>query len=117
LVLSPRFIHTLIQSCIFLDSAARFVFQAQLQWPTGLSLSPLDGSLHFIDDRLVLKLTDDLKVKVVAGTPLHCHMTTGSSNSDHSQHSKQHSGGNNSENSSGGDSSAVKVQAASILSQ
>ncbi|KAJ9586714.1 hypothetical protein L9F63_019697, partial [Diploptera punctata] len=48
--------------------------QAQLQWPTGLSLSPLDGSLHFIDDRLVLKLTDDLKVKVVAGTPLHCHM-------------------------------------------
>ncbi|XP_063223573.1 teneurin-a [Bacillus rossius redtenbacheri] len=47
--------------------------QAQLQWPTGLSLSPLDGSLHFVDDRLVLKLTDDLKVKVVAGTPLHCH--------------------------------------------
>ncbi|XP_063988492.1 teneurin-a isoform X1 [Diachasmimorpha longicaudata] len=45
---------------------------AQLQWPTGLSLSPLDGSLHFIDDRLVLKLTSDLKVRVVAGTPLHC---------------------------------------------
>ena len=47
--------------------------KAQLQWPTGLSLSPLDGSLHMIDDRLVLKLTADLKVKVVAGTPLHCH--------------------------------------------
>ncbi|KAL7300753.1 hypothetical protein TKK_0006730 [Trichogramma kaykai] len=46
--------------------------QAQLQWPTGLSLSPLDNSLHFIDDRLVLKLTADLKVRVVAGTPLHC---------------------------------------------
>ncbi|XP_023248034.1 teneurin-a [Copidosoma floridanum] len=46
--------------------------QAQLQWPTGLSLSPIDGSLHFIDDRLVLKLTRDLKVRVVAGTPLHC---------------------------------------------
>ncbi|EFN60940.1 Teneurin-3 [Camponotus floridanus] len=46
--------------------------QAQLQWPTGLTLSPLDGSLHFIDDRLVLKLTSDLKVRVVAGTPLHC---------------------------------------------
>ncbi|XP_012287191.1 teneurin-a isoform X2 [Orussus abietinus] len=45
---------------------------AQLQWPTGLALSPLDGSLHFIDDRLVLKLTSDLKVRVVAGTPLHC---------------------------------------------
>ena len=24
--------------------------QAQLQWPTGLTLSPLDGSLHFIDE-------------------------------------------------------------------
>ncbi|XP_059486301.1 teneurin-a isoform X2 [Neocloeon triangulifer] len=46
--------------------------QAQLQWPTGLALSPLDGSLYFIDDHLVLRLTDDLKVKVVAGTPLHC---------------------------------------------
>lgn len=46
--------------------------QAQLQWPTGLSLSPLDGSLHFIDDRLVLKLTADMKIKVVVGTPLHC---------------------------------------------
>nr|XP_018915751.1 PREDICTED: teneurin-a isoform X2 [Bemisia tabaci] len=46
--------------------------EAQLQWPTGLALSPLDGSLHFIDDRLVLKLTADLKVKVVAGIPLHC---------------------------------------------
>jgi teneurin len=38
--------------------------QAQLQWPTGLALSPLDGSLYFIDDHLVLRLTDDLKVKV-----------------------------------------------------
>ncbi|XP_011500847.1 PREDICTED: teneurin-a isoform X2 [Ceratosolen solmsi marchali] len=52
--------------------------QAQLQWPTGLSLSPLDGSLHFIDDRLVLKLTSDLKVRVVAGTPLHCASGIGS---------------------------------------
>ncbi|XP_046395629.1 teneurin-a isoform X3 [Ischnura elegans] len=46
--------------------------QAQLQWPTALALSPLDGSLHFVDDRLVLKLTGDMKVVVVAGTPLHC---------------------------------------------
>lgn len=46
--------------------------QIQLQWPTGLALNPLDGSLHFIDDRLVLKLTADMKIKVVAGSPLHC---------------------------------------------
>lgn len=55
--------------------------QGQLQWPTGLSLSPLDGSLHFIDDRLVLKLTADMKIKVVAGTPLHCHREDNSTNS------------------------------------
>jgi hypothetical protein len=55
-----------------LSSLSMFLLQAQLQWPTGLALSPLDGSLYFIDDHLVLKLTDDLKVKVVAGTPLHC---------------------------------------------
>jgi hypothetical protein len=85
------------------------VLQAQLQWPTGLSLSPLDGTLHFVDDRLVLKLTDDLKVKVVAGTPLHCHVTTGSSGSDHSQHSKQRTGSSNSDNISGGDASTAKV--------
>lgn len=47
-------------------------FQVQLQWPTGLVLSPLDGSLYFIDDRLVLKLTSDQKIKVVAGSALHC---------------------------------------------
>lgn len=53
-------------------SGALTASQTQLQWPTGLALSPLDGSLHFIDDRLVLKLTTDMKIKVVAGTPLHC---------------------------------------------
>ncbi|KRT82794.1 hypothetical protein AMK59_4421, partial [Oryctes borbonicus] len=76
----PRgFIHTLIGShglhnhwspipCRGAIAASK----AQLQWPTGISLSPLDGSLHFIDDRLVLKLTADMKIKVVAGSPLHC---------------------------------------------
>jgi hypothetical protein len=57
----------------------------------------------------VLKLTDDLKVKVVAGTPLHCHVTTGSSSSDHNQHSKQRSDGNNSDNISGAGASTFKV--------
>jgi teneurin len=58
--------------------------QAQLQWPTGLSLSPLDGALHFIDDRLVMKLTPDMKVKVVAGTPLHCRSNALDSNDEFS---------------------------------
>lgn len=47
-------------------------YEAQLQWPTGVALSPLDGSLYFIDDRMILKLTVDMKIKVVAGQPSHC---------------------------------------------
>ncbi|KAL1116307.1 hypothetical protein AAG570_005802 [Ranatra chinensis] len=63
--------------------------QAQLQWPTGLSLSALDGSLHFIDDRMVLKLTSDLKVRLVAGTPLHCHSNSNQSGEDNAQDSEE----------------------------
>ncbi|KAK8385757.1 hypothetical protein O3P69_016491 [Scylla paramamosain] len=47
--------------------------QVELQWPTGLALSPLDGSLHILDDHVVLQVTGDGSVRVRAGTPLHCH--------------------------------------------
>lgn len=46
--------------------------QVELQWPTGLALSPLDGTLHILDDHVVLQVTDDGSVRVRAGTPLHC---------------------------------------------
>ncbi|XP_071524010.1 teneurin-a-like isoform X5 [Panulirus ornatus] len=49
--------------------------QVELQWPTGLALSPLDGSLHILDDHVVLQVTGDGTVRVRAGTPLHCHAT------------------------------------------
>lgn len=48
-------------------------YQVQLQWPTNLALNPLDESLHIIDDRVVLKVTKDHRVKIVAGSPLHCY--------------------------------------------
>ncbi|XP_022172137.1 teneurin-a isoform X1 [Myzus persicae] len=47
--------------------------QVQLQWPTNLALNPLDESLHITDDRVVLKVTKDHRVKIVAGSPLHCY--------------------------------------------
>lgn len=47
--------------------------QVQLQWPTNLALNPLDETLHITDDRVVLKVTRDNRVKIVAGTPLHCY--------------------------------------------
>ncbi|XP_069941027.1 teneurin-a isoform X3 [Cherax quadricarinatus] len=49
--------------------------QVELQWPTGLALSPLDGSLHILDDHVVLQVTADGTVRVKAGTPLHCPAT------------------------------------------
>ncbi|XP_043193937.1 teneurin-m-like isoform X3 [Amphibalanus amphitrite] len=44
----------------------------QLRWPTELAVSPLDGSLHFIDDHMVFQLTSDYRVRLVAGKPLQC---------------------------------------------
>ena len=46
--------------------------EVQLNWPSELAISPLDGTLHFIDDNVVLKLTSDMRLTVVAGRPLHC---------------------------------------------
>jgi hypothetical protein len=43
-----------------------------LRWPTQLSISPIDNSLHILDDHMVLKLTQDRRLRVVAGRPSHC---------------------------------------------
>jgi len=38
-----------------------------LRWPTALAVSPLDNRLHILDNGLVLKLTQDNHVIIVAG--------------------------------------------------
>ncbi|XP_073990852.1 teneurin transmembrane protein Ten-m isoform X9 [Rhodnius prolixus] len=48
------------------------VEEVHLRWPTDLAINPLDNSLHIIDDHMVLKLTGDGRVRVIAGRPLHC---------------------------------------------
>ncbi|GJQ83081.1 hypothetical protein Trydic_g20093 [Trypoxylus dichotomus] len=48
------------------------VEEVHLRWPTELTINPLDNSLHIIDDHMILQLTPDGRVKVVAGRPLHC---------------------------------------------
>ena len=35
-------------------------------------MSPLDNSLHIIDDHMIVRLTIDGRMKIVAGRPLHC---------------------------------------------
>ncbi len=37
------------------------------QWPTKLALDPLDGTLHVADDTVVIRLTQDMQVQVMAG--------------------------------------------------
>ncbi|XP_028969053.1 teneurin-m [Galendromus occidentalis] len=51
--------------------------QVNLKWPTELAINPLDNSLHILDDHVIMKLTPDRRLKVVAGKPLHCTGTKG----------------------------------------
>ena len=46
--------------------------QVTLHWPTALAINPLDDSLHILDNNMVLKVTPDKKILIVAGRPLHC---------------------------------------------
>ncbi|UYV75629.1 TENM2 [Cordylochernes scorpioides] len=43
-----------------------------LRWPTELAINPLDGCLYFVDDHMVLRVTKDRRVMVVAGQPAYC---------------------------------------------
>lgn len=41
--------------------------EVHLRWPTELAINPLDNTLHIIDDHMILQLTTDGRVKVIAG--------------------------------------------------
>lgn len=43
-----------------------------LHWPLSLAVSPIDNTVHILDNNVVLKVTEDSKVIVVAGRLLHC---------------------------------------------
>ena len=43
-----------------------------LKWPVDLAVNPLDNSVYFTDDNIVMKITENEHLKVVAGRPLHC---------------------------------------------
>ncbi|XP_060740656.1 teneurin-3 isoform X1 [Tachysurus vachellii] len=46
--------------------------QVSLEWPTDLAVSPVDNSLLVLDGSVVLRITEEGQVSVVAGRPLHC---------------------------------------------
>jgi len=52
--------------------------QVRLRWPTEIAINPLDNSLHIIDDHMIMRLTSDGRMRVVAGKPLHCPLMSSS---------------------------------------
>merc|ERR1719361_3328270 len=54
-----------------------------LRWPTDLAINPLDNTLHFIDDSIVMKLTTDEQIEIIAGRPLHCSRSSESTEQDY----------------------------------
>jgi len=43
-----------------------------LRWPTSLAINPIDDTLHILDDNVVLNLSHDGKLVIIAGRPLYC---------------------------------------------
>ncbi|KAM7418046.1 hypothetical protein PAMA_017607 [Pampus argenteus] len=48
------------------------ISQVRLEWPTDLSINPLDNSLYILDNNIVLQVSEGLQVRIVAGRPIHC---------------------------------------------
>ncbi|XP_069968168.1 teneurin-m isoform X2 [Bactrocera oleae] len=60
--------------------------EMHLRWPTELAVSPLDNTLHIIDDHMILRMTPDGRVRVISGRPLHCATTSTVYDSDLATH-------------------------------
>lgn len=42
------------------------------KWPQDIAISPIDDSLHILDDNVVYKVTQDKRIQIVAGKLAHC---------------------------------------------
>uniref|UniRef100_A0A1A9WCA4 Tenascin-like protein n=1 Tax=Glossina brevipalpis TaxID=37001 RepID=A0A1A9WCA4_9MUSC len=60
--------------------------EMHLRWPTELAVSPLDNTLHIIDDHMILRMTPDGRVRVISGRPLHCATTSSVYDTDLATH-------------------------------
>ncbi|KAG7321337.1 hypothetical protein KOW79_015752 [Hemibagrus wyckioides] len=48
------------------------VSQVRLEWPTDLAVNPMDNSLYVLENNVVLRITENQQVSIVAGRPMHC---------------------------------------------
>ncbi|XP_064545055.1 teneurin-m isoform X2 [Drosophila montana] len=60
--------------------------EMHLRWPTELAVSPMDNTLHIIDDHMILRMTPDGRVRVISGRPLHCPTATTAYDTDLATH-------------------------------
>ncbi|XP_048671852.1 teneurin-2 isoform X9 [Marmota marmota marmota] len=48
------------------------VAQVRLEWPTDLAVNPMDNSLYVLENNVVLRITENHQVSIIAGRPMHC---------------------------------------------
>ncbi|KAM4826765.1 LOW QUALITY PROTEIN: teneurin-2 [Thomomys bottae] len=48
------------------------VAQVRLEWPTDLAVNPMDNSLYVLENNVILRVTENHQVSVIAGRPMHC---------------------------------------------
>ncbi|XP_029439692.1 teneurin-2 [Rhinatrema bivittatum] len=48
------------------------VTQVRLEWPTDLAVNPMDNSLYVLENNVILQITENHQVRIIAGRPMHC---------------------------------------------
>ncbi|XP_038172233.1 teneurin-1 isoform X2 [Arvicola amphibius] len=48
------------------------ITQVRLEWPTDLTVNPMDNSLYVLDNNIVLQISENRRVRIIAGRPIHC---------------------------------------------
>uniref|UniRef100_A0A8D0C2V1 Teneurin-1 n=1 Tax=Salvator merianae TaxID=96440 RepID=A0A8D0C2V1_SALMN len=48
------------------------ITQVRLEWPTDLAVNPIDNSLYVLDNNIVLQISQNRRVRIIAGRPIHC---------------------------------------------
>ncbi|XP_070595571.1 teneurin-2 isoform X1 [Erythrolamprus reginae] len=48
------------------------VTQVRLEWPTDLAVNPMDNSLYVLENNVILRITENHQVSIIAGRPMHC---------------------------------------------
>uniref|UniRef100_A0A8C7MNC8 Teneurin-2 n=1 Tax=Oncorhynchus kisutch TaxID=8019 RepID=A0A8C7MNC8_ONCKI len=52
--------------------ASMDVSQVRLEWPTDLAVNPMDNSLYVLENNVILRITENHQVSIIAGRPMHC---------------------------------------------